>query len=393
MSTKTAIGKIEFANSLRGFAALAVVISHYLGVFWLYRGAAAGLINAPILPDSYGVPFYVRWLNAFTLLRWGPFGVALFFLISGFVIPFSLHRKNSIEFLIQRFFRIVPTYCVGFSISLIAIAICTHYFATAWPFSRQEILLHYLPGIRDLFASRGIDGIVWTLEIEIKFYLVVACAIVWFQKNSSKVFLIPVFLFFLACLCNHYLPHLQQRGIVITHLTMAYLLFSDYMIFMFIGTVFYYMYIDKLEPQKGYMLVAVLFTLFCIEWQIGPYNAGFFSAWSYGFALLFFMAANLFPDYFRANIITNFLANISYPLYVTHAVAGYVALRILLDMGTRPSLALALVISLSLPCAYLLHRWIEKPSQNFGKKWAKFCARYLARPQQSLDENSALVQG
>lgn len=32
--------RLEFANALRGLAALAILVSHYLGVFWFSRDIA-----------------------------------------------------------------------------------------------------------------------------------------------------------------------------------------------------------------------------------------------------------------------------------------------------------------------------------------------------------------
>jgi superfamily II DNA helicase RecQ len=57
--------RVEFANTLRGFAAIAVLISHYFGVFWLDRASASSLANAPELStESHGVPAYVIFHDA-----------------------------------------------------------------------------------------------------------------------------------------------------------------------------------------------------------------------------------------------------------------------------------------------------------------------------------------
>jgi peptidoglycan/LPS O-acetylase OafA/YrhL len=98
--------KIEFVNTLRGLAALFVVISHYLSTFWYKRDSVSHLINAPLLsPETHATPIYVIWLNLFPLFDWGSYGVGLFFIISGFVIPFSLQRTNSVGFCVNRLFR------------------------------------------------------------------------------------------------------------------------------------------------------------------------------------------------------------------------------------------------------------------------------------------------
>lgn len=72
--------RVEFANGLRGIAALCVVVSHYLGVYWFNREAVADLIKAPVLSaELVPTPTYLEPLQIHPLFNWGAFGVALFF--------------------------------------------------------------------------------------------------------------------------------------------------------------------------------------------------------------------------------------------------------------------------------------------------------------------------
>ncbi len=54
----------------------------------------------------------------------------------------------------------------------------------------------------------------------------------------------------------------------------------------------------------------------------GPDAASFGLVLNYGAALITFVFAYAYPRFFRANPVFNFLADISYPLYVVHGVAG-----------------------------------------------------------------------
>lgn len=142
---------------------------HFVSLF-LITLAFFGQVQLPYLnlrtPQNCNFRCQVIYLGSilFLFLIGGGYGVALFFLISGFVIPFSLRKSGFLEFLVSRMFRIVPTYFFGFTITLLAIFLCSCYFGRDWPFSYREIFIHYIPGIRDLFWTRGIDGIIWTLE-------------------------------------------------------------------------------------------------------------------------------------------------------------------------------------------------------------------------------------
>ena len=197
-------------------------------------------------------------------------------------------------------FRIVPTYFFGFTITLLAIFLCSCYFGRDWPFSYREIFIHYIPGIRDLFWTRGIDGIIWTLEIEVKFYLICALFISWFRNLSFKFFFIPLALCFLSFLLIPKLPALQVSHTDCWRLSMTFIFVSQYITFMFIGVAFHFLYLKKIAPDKAYLVIAFLFSLFCVLWWAGPYSQSLQLAWSYGFALLTFGFAFAFPFYFKS---------------------------------------------------------------------------------------------
>ena len=363
--------RIEFANTLRGFAAIAVMISHYLGFFGPGRDLIAAIINAPSLSlDRQPIPIYMEWFFNIPVVSLGAFGVALFFIISGFVIPFSLQNLGWLEFSVSRFFRIVPTYVAGFSVTLLALFFSTTYFSNAWPHSPLEILVHYVPGIRDVLWSKHIDFIVWTLEIEMKFYFVCALMAVWFRRYSLKVFLLPIVLFLLSLCLDRLVPGWSTSNALAYRLGMTFILSSQYLIFMFTGVAFHYLYRGKIDPVRAALFVGALFALFCTHWWAGPYSAGFGVARSYAAAVLTFVFAYTFPGIFKGNRLFDFLADISYPLYVIHGVAGYVALRILLDKGVGPWPSLFVVTVGCLVASSLLHVLVERPSQALGKRLA-----------------------
>jgi peptidoglycan/LPS O-acetylase OafA/YrhL len=218
--------------------------------------------------------------------------------------------------------------------------------------------------------SRGIDGIVWTLEIETKFYFLCALLIVWFRQQSLKVFVAPVVLFALALCLNGMIPGWGNSNASAWRLAMTYMTVSQYIIYMFIGVMFHYLYREKIDANKACLGIGGLFVLFCIHWWVGPYAASFGVAWSYAAALLSFAFAYSFPNLFKSNRVFDFLADISYPLYVSHGVAGYVALQIMLDKGFKAWASLLLVTTVCLFLSWLLHVLVEDPSQALGKRLA-----------------------
>lgn len=85
--------RIWFAQLLRGVAALIVMYRHLAVGFWIANAPVAAfagvrpLTNVPD-PPHFGLTELLDPLG----ITGGPLGVVLFFLISGFVIPFSLDR-------------------------------------------------------------------------------------------------------------------------------------------------------------------------------------------------------------------------------------------------------------------------------------------------------------
>ena len=83
-------------DGLRAVAALAVMVEHLFGDLLRQVPSATG-------------PMSLAARSAVETLSLGRFGVALFFLISGFVVPFSIHGEGPLRhFAISRLFRLYP---------------------------------------------------------------------------------------------------------------------------------------------------------------------------------------------------------------------------------------------------------------------------------------------
>src|SRR6185436_8532690 len=113
----------------------------------------------------------------------GELGVMIFFLISGFVIPFSLRRGGPGAFAVRRFFRLYPTLWFCLLISVIVGVPYFHHFGQAFPYDTADVatsatLLSGYTG--NTFVSWGL----WTLAIEECFY-VIAAVLAWRGKLDS----------------------------------------------------------------------------------------------------------------------------------------------------------------------------------------------------------------
>jgi len=156
--------RLRYIDTLRGIAALLVV--------WLHSASFLARTSERT-HDTAG------WLySVITRFDVGHTGVVVFFLISGFVIPFSIRPDRPAQvgsFVIRRFLRIYPAYWL--SVPLAAAAI---FWIWGTSFSLREVLIN-LTLLQDLFGVRSVEGVYWTLVVEIVFY---ALCVVLFVTGS-----------------------------------------------------------------------------------------------------------------------------------------------------------------------------------------------------------------
>lgn len=90
----TGSGELLFISHMRAMATIAVMLWHLGVVFWYSNGAVANLCHFEVMTDiDSAVPkIYTDIVTAISALNvdFGMFGVAIFFLISGFIIPYSV---------------------------------------------------------------------------------------------------------------------------------------------------------------------------------------------------------------------------------------------------------------------------------------------------------------
>src|SRR4051794_25768032 len=143
--------RLGWLDALRGYAALVVVLFH--------------LSPTVIGPE--------RHMAVFRVIDLGRYGVLLFFLVSGYVIPMSLERHGSLRrFWIGRLCRIYPAYLVTIAVVVLV---------AGW---RGGALAH-ASMLVDPLGVRGAVRVFWTLSYEMIFYLVVSGLFVWRLHRRS----------------------------------------------------------------------------------------------------------------------------------------------------------------------------------------------------------------
>ena len=368
--------RIEFAHILRGFAASAVIVSHLGYLIWRQPEMIGAVIAYPQVPEiirgvrftpitDFAVPYF-----------WGHLGVALFFLISGFVIPFSVAAMSRGGFAVARVFRIWPTYLFGLSLAIACIALNAALAGQAFPYSPLQVLLNALIIPRWPTLAPSIDGIIWTLEIELFFYA--TCIVL---MNSIRAYDCRLFLLALAVVPLAYFARLGggvllRIGMPVYALVYWAATVPIYICFMFCGVAFYFHYKDRLNLTGLLATQAFLILCFVTSLQIGflagqDWSAPISYVAAYGvFALLYFSRDGIsaLPAWARRPF--ELLADISYPLYAVHGVFGYTVLVHVLAAGVPSSTAVGIAAVAVLSLAIAVHFLIELPSQSYGKALA-----------------------
>jgi len=183
-------GKVDLITKLRGVAALSVFLFHLICL-------SNGYISNKLLN---------------TVFFYGKYGVQFFFVISGFVITYSLIGGNYVIsdffiFLKKRVIRIEPPYLITLMLTVAFLYIRARSGiangAVEVPGWRQ-ILLHI--GYLVSFSNyQWLSIVFWTLAIEFQFYLSFSLLFTWFVKNQYArwvISLLFILLYFLPVLLD-----------------------------------------------------------------------------------------------------------------------------------------------------------------------------------------------
>jgi peptidoglycan/LPS O-acetylase OafA/YrhL len=363
--------KVAFAHVLRGIAALSVVISHCLSAFWTEPSLSL-FVNLPPVRQTVPNPVIVQLINFIPFHVWGAVGVALFFMISGFVIPFTLQRRSRSAFLMARALRIWPTLIVGLLIASVAVACGSWIERRPLPWTVLDLLAN-ISLLGNYLAMPRIDGVVWTLEIEIKFYVLMALfAGVVRRGQFAHILIIALAIASVAAAIEVIIA--ASPPISAPYFLMLQLACNDaHMIaFMFIGVLFNFYYHGFISARTAVATIVGLAVVNAALWMGAPHggNKRVDFLLCYAGAAIAFALCFLARRRFSLHGVWARLGDISYPLYLGHATLGYTALNLFVRSGVSPTLAITITLAAIICMAAGVHRLVEVPSREYGRRLA-----------------------
>ena len=156
--------RLAWLDVLRGVAALCVVFDHF-GAFM--PAGIRGAVN--------------HWSNP------GDYGVFVFFLISGYIVPASLERKGSVRtFWVSRIFRLYPLYLLAIGL---AVALWMAHFGglRGEDADPETSVLSQMLMMSNVLAGTNLPNVVWSLSYEMIFYLLLtALFMARVHRRSSR---------------------------------------------------------------------------------------------------------------------------------------------------------------------------------------------------------------
>lgn len=336
------------------------------------RGIAAALVMLFHFTTRYEQLYGHDVAPSFSL-PWGHYGVNLFFMISGFVIFMTLHRvRRPMDFLVSRFSRLFPAYWVAVLVT----------FLLTYAFNLPEKTVSVGTAAMNLFMIHGIfhiphvDGVYWTLQIEIIFYCMALALFVFGRLERVHL---PLLLL-LALRLTYFLAE-RIAGIEMSW-TLSQLLILPYIAWFVCGIMVYRTVTSQNEtPRKDRaLLIAAIVQIAVVDGLGVGLLAALLSAalWAAVRGRLPFLANRFFAA----------LGAISYTLYLLHENIGWGVILHIERAGFSADLAIVLAIATSLSMAACLTWTVERPAMN----WLRGVYRRHAIPPLSKGV-SALLTG
>lgn len=333
--------RLQYLDSARGLAAMAVLIFHAVLSFG---------IQYDDLNDLTFV--FTKYLDL------GKIAVIVFFVISGFVIPYSI-KGNSIKdsvasFIVSRFFRLYPIYWLSVILGYVIIR----------GVDKLEFIMNFTM-FQQFLGFKNIIGLYWTLQIELIFYfLVMIVFILQILKNSQKMFFTSLFFLICALLVGYLRFRLNVKLPVAIPLSLSLMFFGSYYRSSALK--------EDTISKKMVKRYAVIYFLIIPLISVLAYNKdmGFHESWykytiTYYLGLIIFL---IFGKYKMSNKFTEYLGRISYSVYLFHPIVITILESIDFKILYQGTLKVIITIFITTFFSHYAFKIIEAPFIKLGRK-------------------------
>jgi peptidoglycan/LPS O-acetylase OafA/YrhL len=365
--------RLLLLDCLRLAAALGVVSYHYTAVF---GSSFWGAPSHDVFPKLSGITAY------------GALGVQLFFIISGFVILMSAYGRSVGQFAASRISRLFPAYWTAVILAAFLLLVVDpgRLNKVTWTDALMNLTM-----LQQSIGVSSLDGVFWTLWVELLFYVTIAFFL-W-RGMTQRRLLAFIFIWpFLGMLSIQ-----SNAGMINT------LLIPDYSPLFAVGMGLYLIHVHGHDIVR-WMAVGVNALLACHQTasrflpamsQSTGHELSPEVVWLVILGFVAIVALITTTPLRHAGWKWMSIAGaLTYPLYLVHEMWGWWIIKSLREtIGTWPSVALATASTLTM--AWLIHKLIER---RFASKLNKTLLRNLtpethtaARPVSEVDRATLML--
>jgi peptidoglycan/LPS O-acetylase OafA/YrhL len=349
-------GNTQSIDMMRGIAAMAVAYFHCRVVTWIGIRAFAAGHHASFSLDTVLAYLTIPFV-------WGPIGVPIFFVISGYCIHCShagrlarnpQYRLDARDFLWRRFIRIYPVLFCALLLTFALDSISLHY----WPHNATLGDLGLRTFGANLFALQGIDAPIygsntalWTLSLEVQFYVLYPLLFAVQRRLGPNWVLAGLMLLGLVSYVV-----LERRAILI---------FSTYWSAWYLGAWIAEREVRGLRFPRAFVLVAspLLLAIGGMAISRDGMRYVWVQTWALAFVPFLDMMLHARPRRAFALRALGKVGEFSYSLYIVH-MPIFIALVSWMFHSTRQVSILWSVefFFIALAAAYVFHLLVERPA-------------------------------
>jgi peptidoglycan/LPS O-acetylase OafA/YrhL len=308
-------------------------------------------------------------------LEHGELGVALFFMLSGFILFYTYQDnlqtpRDIYKFFVARFARLYPVYFLA-----ILIGIPLH---ARLPADRELLIFPMLqswaPPVSDIGYSWIIQA--WTLSVEAFFYLCFPILLVAFRRaisptgrSQTSLWIIAAVFFALnvALRTPSYHP-LVPAGWLTTYIILPILCLPEFVLGMALGALFMHKrHLNPDAPTNDWITFAgILPCLFLIAKGVGPYLLTFAAVFCFGWSIYRLADGRGWLTATLSSKLMLLLGGASYSIYLLQGLIRESAHRILAKYHPGLDAAVAPIILIVLSC--LIFLFYEEPMRDIIRK-------------------------
>lgn len=301
---------------------------------------------AAISVATFHFSAYYSWSNLTTSnFELGAQGVEIFYLISGFIIPYSFFHsaykiRDFFRYIGKRLLRLIPPYITTIIlINILGILWCYFLWGCVHDVNYRLIIVNLLFLADSIPEYNWINPIFATLKVEVQFYLLIGLI---FPVFHFRKFIFPIFCIVFLLLGLY---------------TMKYQTVFYNAPYFILGTALFYI------KEKGPKIEFIIPVALTITTLFSFYLWEDLAAAIIGFCLLLFLPSN-----FK---FLNFTGKISYSFYLIHGLAGgwFLYFTSPTEFGKQhPIIMIIFALLISWVVAFIVYFTIEKLSIKISKR-------------------------